>query len=279
MRLLSWNIQSGKGCDGHIDIHRIIEHIISSGEYDVICLQEVARNMPDYCANGQMDQAAILSNAFKTYSFVWGTGFSWPNNHLHKDNNQEFGNLTLVKRPLIDHKVHLLPMPSTNGKKQMPRVAVETIMDSNFGQISIINTHLAYHDSNERQQQLERLTLLDQERKNQILYPKKHDSGAYQTASRPVARILCGDFNFGTDYPEYEYQINNQWLDAWTVSNKNNPHSPTCGLFDNLQWPQGPHCRDYFWLSNELATINLKMDVDLLTPLSDHQPIVIEMNI
>ena len=279
MRLLSWNIQSGKGCDDHTDIHRIINHISCSGEYDVICLQEVARNMEEYCAKGQMDQPEIIGNVFSTYSFVWGTGFSWPNIDVNKGNNQEFGNLTLIKKQLSDHRVHPLPMPATNGNKQMPRVAVETIVNREFGQISIINTHLAYHDSSERQQQLERLKLLEQERKNQILYPKKHDAGVYQVGSRPVARILCGDFNFGIDFPEYEYQIENQWLDAWTVSNKNMAHTPTCGLFDHKQWPQGPHCRDYFWLSNELATVKMNMDVDTVTPLSDHQPIVLEINI
>ena len=277
MRLFSWNIQSGKGCDDHTDIHRIIEHINSLGEYDLICLQEIARNMEEYCAQEQMDQLKILRDAFRAYSFVWGTGFSWPNGD--KDKNHEFGNLTLIKNSLLDYKIHHLPMPATRGNKQMPRVAVETIVDSDIGQISIINTHLAYHDSSERQQQLERLNLLDQERMDHILHPKKHDDGAYQFKGTPVARILCGDFNFGIDYPEYRYQINNKWIDAWTAANKDKVHSPTCGIFDHKQWPQGPHCRDFFWLSNELASTKISMEVETVTSLSDHQPIMLEINI
>ena len=279
MRLFSWNIQSAKGCDAVTDIHRIIEYIHARDDQDVICLQEVARNMSAYCAHGQMDQVKILSDAFSHYTFAWGTGFSWPNSNKKNSGNQEFGNLTLIKNSLLDHKVHPLPMPAAYGNKQMPRIAVEVIVNSKIGEISIINTHLAYHDFAERQQQLERLTRLDQERKNQILHPKTTDDGAYQTGARPIARILCGDFNFGVDYPEYQYQIDNQWLDAWVIANKDDAHSPTCGIFDHKQWPQGPHCRDYFWLSCELAPNNINMIVDTVTPLSDHQPIILEINI
>ena len=233
----------------------------------------------EYCAQDQLDQLHIFKNAFSAYSSVWGTGFSWPNIGKNKDQNQEFGNLTLIKNQLLDHKVHLLPMPAAHGNKQMPRVAVEVTINTGVGPVSVINTHLAYHDRCERQQQLERLSLLDQERKNQICYPKKHDSGAYQIGPVPVARVLCGDFNFSVDYPEYEYQVKNQWLDAWAISNKNMAHTPTCGIFDHKQWPQGPHCRDFFWLSSELASTKTNTLVDTATALSDHQPILLEIDI
>ena len=105
MHLFSWNIQSGKGCNGHTDIQRIIDHIISSCDHDLICLQEIVRNMQEYCAQGQMDQLRVFRNAFSAYSFVWGTGFSWPKDTNSKDNNQEFGNLTLIKNQLLDYRL------------------------------------------------------------------------------------------------------------------------------------------------------------------------------
>ncbi len=277
MRQLSWNIQSGKGCDGITNIHRIIEHIKVLGDFDVICLQEVARNMEEYCSQGQMDQPEILSNAFEGYSFSWGTGFSWPSADNSK--HQEFGNLTLTKNPPLDHKTHQLPMPAVSGKKQMPRVAVETVMSTSIGPVSFINTHLAYHDDAERRQQLERINSLEGERKSQLSHPKKDDSGAYQIGPAPMARVLCGDFNFGIEDPEYAYQSNNEWIDAWAASNEGESHSPTCGIFDQVQWSQGPHCRDYFWLSTELLPVKIIMQVDTVTALSDHQPIMLEIEI
>ena len=78
MRILSWNIQCGKSCDGVIDIKRTASHIRSLGELDVICLQEVSRNMEEYCVTGQMDQLALLQDLFSDYTPVWGSGFSWP---------------------------------------------------------------------------------------------------------------------------------------------------------------------------------------------------------
>ena len=72
MRLFSWNIQSGKGCDDITDIYRIIEYINSSADYDLICLQEVARNLKEYCTQGQMDQPSILCAAFRALFFRLG---------------------------------------------------------------------------------------------------------------------------------------------------------------------------------------------------------------
>ncbi|MCU0933013.1 MAG: endonuclease, partial [Thiobacillaceae bacterium] len=42
MKLLSWNIQWGRGLDGRVDLARIAGEIRRIGDFDVICLQEVA---------------------------------------------------------------------------------------------------------------------------------------------------------------------------------------------------------------------------------------------
>ena len=46
MRILSWNIQWGRGIDGRVDLERTVA-VIAAGNPDVICLQEVARCHPD----------------------------------------------------------------------------------------------------------------------------------------------------------------------------------------------------------------------------------------
>ena len=46
MKLLSWNIQWGRGLDGQVDLPRILRTIAGIGDFDVICLQEVAVNFP-----------------------------------------------------------------------------------------------------------------------------------------------------------------------------------------------------------------------------------------
>ena len=161
MRLLSWNVQYGKSSDGSSDFSRILQYVESLGDFDVICLQELARNMAVYCIPGQSDHLLMTRQFFKEYTVVWGSGFSWPAEDADSELRQEFGNVSLIKSSLLDFKVHQLPKPATPGKLQMQRVAVEAVIDSKIGPISIINTHLAYHDDAENQQQLEHLNHLE----------------------------------------------------------------------------------------------------------------------
>jgi len=279
LRILSWNIQCGKSCDGVIDIFRTARHIETLGDFDLICLQEVARNMEEYCAPSQMDQLQILSQAFPEFHPVWGSGFSWPSLCIDRDVRREFGNLTLVKPMLLDSQTHPLPRPATPDKKQMQRTAIETVIDSRIGHLGIINTHLAFHDEMENFQQIERLHLLEAERLARQKAPGETVAGCYAQCIQPTARIACGDFNFATDSKHYKYQLEKGWNDAWRLANPDIPHPPTCGIFDREQWADGPHCRDFFWMSSELKNIKVEVDVDTTTDLSDHQPVVLELEI
>ncbi len=279
MRILTWNVQYGKSSNGSSDFLRTLNYIKSLGEFDLICLQELARNMKEYCLQEQKDHVKLTREFYPDYSAVWGTGFSWPGTDGGMSERQEFGNLTLIKSVPLDHKVHLLPLPAAPGNKQMQRVAVEAVVDSKFGPLSIINTHLAFHDSNETQLQLERLYHLEKERGAQHRSPKLVDIGTYQNGYLACARIMCGDFNLAPDSSHYQYQIQKKWIDAWCHRHGDKDRLPTCGIFDSKQWPEGAHCRDYFWLSREFEFSELKIDVDTGTDLSDHQPVILELSI
>jgi len=279
MRVLSWNVQYGKSAHNSIDFIQTLDYIKSLGEFDVICLQELARHMQGYCMPNQEDQVQLAQQHFENYTSVWGSGFSWPSTGNNRTLRQEFGNLTLIKSDLLDYKVHQLPLPATPGNKQMQRVAVETIVESDIGPLSIMNTHLAFHDSNEKQLQLERFCLLEQERLAHHRSPKQLDAGTYQAGYLAKARILCGDFNLTPESAHYQYQIQDNWIDAWRQCHADQAHLPTCGIYDSLQWSEGAHCRDYFWLSNELASCKIDFNVDTHTDLSDHQPIILGINV
>ncbi|MFT4609602.1 MAG: endonuclease/exonuclease/phosphatase family metal-dependent hydrolase [Cellvibrionaceae bacterium] len=279
MRILSWNIQYGKSVNSVFDFNRSLNYIKSLGDFDVICLQEVARHMTGYCSPDQQDQLELAQQHFANYNALWGSGFSWPSATDEPTHRQEFGNLTLVKNNLLDFKVHQLPQPAAPGKWQMPRVAIEACVDSSIGPLSIINTHLAFHDSNEVQQQLEHLHAIERDRLAHLQYPKAAGPGSFQEGYLASARILCGDFNFAPEFPHYQYQLNSGWIDTWKLCYPDVPQPSTCGIFDQVQWVQGGHCRDYFWLSKELASRKVGASVDSDTDLSDHQPIILEINI
>jgi endonuclease/exonuclease/phosphatase family metal-dependent hydrolase len=279
MRILSWNVQYGKASDGSSDFSRTLQYIKSLGDFDVICLQELARNMPEYCMPDQSDHLQMTRQFFKEYISVWGSGFSWPANDDDGHLRQEFGNVSLVKSGLLDFRVHQLPRPATPGKEQMQRVAVETVIDSESGPLSIINTHLAYHDDNENQQQMEHFNRLEHERAAHQSNPKRIGTGTYKEGFQASARLLCGDFNFTPEASQYRYQLDMNWSDAWQLCNGDKPHTPSCGLSDAQQWPQGGHCRDFFWLSHELQFQKVSISVDTGINLSDHQPVMLEISI
>ena len=279
MRLLSWNVQYGKSPNKGSDFTRTLDYIKSLGEFDVICLQELARHMPNYCTLGQADQLQLSQQSFPGYRLIWGSGFSWPSTSDNGFDRQEFGNLTLIKNDLLDYKVHQLPQPAVPGKLQMPRVAIDTCIDSSIGPLSIINTHLAFHDRNETQLQIEHLTRLEQERFAQHQSPKAAGPGCFHTGYLASARILSGDLNFDPESIHYQYQKDHGWIDAWQHSSLNQPHPTTCGLFDAVQWPQGGHCRDYFWLSQDFASFEINANADSTASLSDHQPIILEIDV
>jgi exonuclease III len=65
--------------------------------------------------------------------------------------------------------------------------------------------------------------------------------------------------------------------DAWSVFRPDAPHPPTTGVFDRKQWPQGPHCRDYFFVTPDLAARIAEVEVDVETGQSDHQPVVLRL--
>ena len=59
MRLVTWNIQCGKGCDGVIDLSRIVSVAKSLADADVFCFQEVSDNFT--ALDGGADQSAQLA--------------------------------------------------------------------------------------------------------------------------------------------------------------------------------------------------------------------------
>jgi endonuclease/exonuclease/phosphatase family metal-dependent hydrolase len=67
MKLLSWNIQWGRGMDGRVDLARVVRDLRRSGDFDVICLQEVAVNFPGLPGNDARDQVAELSRLLPGY--------------------------------------------------------------------------------------------------------------------------------------------------------------------------------------------------------------------
>ncbi len=280
MKVLTWNIQSTKGCDEKYDPQRIIDVIESFGEVDVICLQEVARNVPVY---GGADQRQVFEDHFTTHEGVWGAGFS---TRREDGRRSEFGNLTLVRSPLLlDSRTHFLPWPAGDHPR-IPRVAVETTVRLGEIPVTVLNSHLAFHNSNERRDQMLALTDI----REQILphSPSADNAdqiGAYEQPPVSQQVLLCGDLNIALESDEYEQLVGeNGWADCWGIQaelNSDDDRTATCGIYDHVLWPQGAHIRDYFLISRERLSTDADANVSRITvntdtDASDHQPLLLE---
>lgn len=280
MRVLSWNTQSTKGCDNHFDFERIVAVINDFGHLDVICLQEVSRNIEAY--NGD-DQKQRFEAYFNEYHSVWAPGFSRLN---EVGQWQEFGNLTLVKKGLLlDSRSHILPCPAVGSLAQIPRSMVEVVVGNQKQNITIYNCHLAYHSEQESAQQLHYLNQLKVQTlarfKQYVEMPNSIAAGAYQVVSSGQEVLLCGDLNIALNSKRYQQLLEiDGWHDcasAYLKQHPDLPRLPTCGIFDSQTWPQGEHTRDYFLSSPGLASHVIDFSVNTKTIASDHQPIFLAL--
>ena len=62
--IVTWNVQACRGVDGIVDPGRIARVIKSMGPADVICLQEIACNDPEYEGEAPADQVKALAELF-----------------------------------------------------------------------------------------------------------------------------------------------------------------------------------------------------------------------
>ncbi|WP_419901318.1 endonuclease/exonuclease/phosphatase family protein [Kiloniella sp.] len=282
-KILSWNIQCGLGIDNRVDLNRTAEVIKSFGDPDIICLQEVARFDPELDMGLGADQVAELSQLFPEHHPIFGAAINrW---HNEENKRRQFGNMVLSRLPIIQTFNHLLPQPSPPTPcKHMPRQAVEIVVELPDGPLRITTTHLEYHCEEQRLAQIEHLRGLQAD----IISNKSYgltapESGPYSDFARPERNIICGDFNALVDDDVYRLLTartlggDNHYLDGWRVIYSGNDHDPTCGIHDADQWPEGPHCRDFFFLSRDLSAMVKKISVQKETDASDHQPILLEL--
>jgi len=259
--VVTWNIQNGRGCDGVVDLARIARAIKAMGEVDVVCLQEVARNDPEY-ENGA-DQVAKLAKLFAGFEGRFGAA-------LNRGGSRQYGNLVLSRLPILQSFQHLLPNPP--AEKHMQRQATEVVVQTWAGPLRIMTTHLAYYSIRARAAQVARLRELQAEAAANEAAPPKPHSSPYDIVPRPASLVLCGDFNLLPDDAEYRALFAPPLVDAWR-HHRRVGHPPTIGLHDRKQWPKGGYCCDYFAVTADIAARIESIEMDAATDASDHQPL------
>ena len=280
-KIVSWNIQNGLGVDGKLSISRTAETIRKLADADIICLQEVSKNilLPD---GSFTDQVSELSEQFSEYIPLFGAALDV--HYVNQNQRGQYGNLIRSRHAPKSIFYHPLPQPADGAKKQMPRQMIEATLEGPSGLLRVMTTHLEFHSHRQRLEQLKRILDIefDVYNLNQIP-PAFSEFGPYAQFERSQRTVLCGDFNFLSTSDEYNLIVNPSngragLKDAWTTANPNQVHAPTCGIYDQEQWAEGPHCRDFFFVCEELADCIEYISVDTETRASDHQPIVLTLD-
>ena len=280
MKLVTWNTQWCCGLDGVVSPERIVAVARQLADFDVLCLQEIADNYPALAGNPCHDQPALLQALLPGFELFFGAAVDeWGTD----GQRQRFGNLIATRLPVAQVQHHALPYPADGGVRSMPRMCtVVTVRHPVLGLVRVMTTHLEFYSRPQRMAQARGLRALHEQLSAHAATPSapSDDGSPFQTKPHTAQAILCGDFNFEAQEPEYGVLSDpvapaRLW-DAWRVLQGEQPHPPTFRLHDQRYGPHPVAC-DFVFLSGGLEGRVRAMQVDGRTQASDHQPVAIEL--
>ena len=129
VKLATYNIQYSKGKDGRFELDRIADAVRDA---DVICLQEVVRNVPGI---PDPDQPARLGELLPQHHWVYGPAVDLDASTVGPDGTvdnkrRQFGNMVLSRWPILSSRLLLLPRVRTYESTAGQRGALEAIIDA-----------------------------------------------------------------------------------------------------------------------------------------------------
>ena len=290
MRIVTYNIQYGRGKDGRFDLDRIAQEVAGA---DLIALQEVERH---WSRSGGADQPRLIARHFPHHHWAYGPGVDL---HLageasgehSAERRRQFGNMLLSRAPLLTVRHHLLPKYGSLGPPMsLQRSALEAVIPVRAGHVRVYSVHLTHLSSQTRLPQVEALLGIHANAVREG--PAVSGSGLAEEWTQdgmppPVPRdaILLGDFNMQPESEEYERivgpisryggRITNPegFVDAWVQAGNADDAGPTAEVRGH------PARLDYCFVSAGLKERIRAVEVDANAIGSDHQPVWIELDL
>ena len=285
MNLITWNVQWCRGVDNRVDPARVVAEAKRLADFDVLCLQEVADNFPDPRLGGSAgeDQFAALAALLPAFVAVPAVAVDHP---AGTGQRRRFGNMILSRLPVQQVYRHLLAYPADPGVPSMPRIAVEAVVTTAFGDVRVITTHLEYYSQKQRAAQVEALRSIYASgyAHAREAHATKTDGGPFHSFRRPAATIITGDFNLEPTDPLHARMVaphddgTPALSDAWLCAHPESAHPPTFCIYQKER-PGAPelHC-DFIFVNAELVPRVTAVTVDTLTQVSDHQPVILALS-
>jgi endonuclease/exonuclease/phosphatase family metal-dependent hydrolase len=278
VKLLTWNIQWGLGLDGRVDLGRIVRHIRDIADPDVICLQELADNMPDLEGQGGANQFAELAALLPAYQPVEAAAVET----FDQAGRHRFGNMVLSRLPVRQVLRHPLPWPGEPGLN-MARMLIEASVLAPFGPLRVMTTHLEYFSARLRRLGVDAIRDVHATAASREAVPRETGPGPYVVQPGSRSAILTGDFNMRPDDPARLRLLAPfddgapAFRDAWRIRHGDTPHPHSFCIADQRYGE--PHCADYVLVTDDLAPRVVDVSYDTQTRLSDHQPVVLTLDV
>ncbi len=280
--ILTWNIQWGRGADGRVDLMRQLTEARAMADFDVLCLQEVTSGFGNLPGHPSADQWGELADALDPEYTVIG-GFALERHdgaHV-----QRFGNAIATRLPVLYVMRHALPSPP-DATPAMPRMAIEALVQTTFGPLRILTTHLEYYSETQRLAQIDALRAIHVEGCSRAAHPSvlgaESAAGPFRPLAQTTATIICGDLNCKPDstpkrLATVPFSREPALHDAWEIAHGATPQPPTFGVHDRTDWTEPAYVCDYMLISEPLKARVLRVEVNSTTQASDHQPMLLEL--
>jgi endonuclease/exonuclease/phosphatase family metal-dependent hydrolase len=277
MKLITWNIQWALGMDGRMDPARVVRHAREMGDFDVLCLQEVADNFPELQANTDDDQFAAFARLLPDHTAIDGVALDILGEGGRR---KRFGNMILSRYPVAQILRYTLPW-AADATRNMPRLLIEAVVITPSGPLRVMTTHLEYSSNKLRQAQVDAIRGIHSYACDREDLPREDGPGTYRRGPGSRSAVLTGDFNMKPDDPT-KLRISDpvgdgkpSLVDAWSATHPEEPHPPSFCLFDQTYGPA--HCCDFVFVTQDLVSRVRQVTYDVETKVSDHQPVLIEL--
>jgi endonuclease/exonuclease/phosphatase family metal-dependent hydrolase len=195
LTVATYNIHSGVGADGVLDLERLAAVIEATGA-EVIGLQEVGRHRRD--DSGYEDQPLWLAERLGM-EVAFGANLDDEPERPGRPRRQ-YGTALLSRHPIVSHENTPLPCFPTGEQ----RGVLETIVDVGGHPLRVLVTHLQHDDAEERVAQVE------------ALLARPHDDG--------LPTVLLGDLNARPGSAEHA-RLTAVFGDVWAAVGDGPGHS------------------------------------------------------
>jgi endonuclease/exonuclease/phosphatase family metal-dependent hydrolase len=263
-----------------VDLGRIVATARALADFDVICFQEVADNLPGLEGNEGRDQFAELAALLPGFRGAESASIEAP---LDGGKRRRFGNALFTRYPVLAVRRHALPWPADPANDTMPRSALEATLQAPMGPLRVTTTHLEYYSALQRRAQVMRLRHLQDEACQRAALQRAPSDAPFAAPPQTSRSIVVGDFNFPVDDAAYDEMLAPlaagvpRYRDAWRLVHGHQPHTPTFCVHSHV-YSKTPYCCDFAFVSDDLAARVRDVQVDAGTQASDHQPVLLELD-